>query len=113
MARNKQLKDDLGILYQTYKILPEELIKDALKAIAELEDEECHKTRTFPHTQLHKLVGLPKKADAIYECYINKISGWRYQVRYKDNYLELLNISSRKEHDNLGKVVKSKMNRFK
>jgi hypothetical protein len=40
------------------KILPEELKIDFLEALAELEDNECHRTRTFPKTRLHKVTGI-------------------------------------------------------
>jgi hypothetical protein len=38
------------------KVLPDEQLKIAfLEALAELEDNECHRTRKFPKTRLHKV----------------------------------------------------------
>lgn len=113
MADIKKLKDEHGIINKTKKILPLEYYASALAALAELEDNECHRTHTFPHTKLHKLTGVSLPIGDVYECYIDKISGWRYQVVYtKDQFISLLNISTPEEHDRVDKVVKSKKNKF-
>lgn len=112
MAEIKALRDENGIIRKAYNNLPKEYIEDALCALAELEDNECHRTHTFPHTQLHLLKGLGKGLEGIYECYIDKTSGWRFQVKYNNPYIDLINLSSPGEHDRIGKVVKSKKNSF-
>jgi len=47
-----------------------------LEALAELENHECHRTRKFPKTRLHRVVGYkePVWAD------IDKISGWGLHI---------------------------------
>lgn len=113
MAVIKRLKDDNGVLYETKKKLPDKYYGDLLATLAELEDNDCHRQHRFPHTELHKLKGLGKSVGDIYECYIHKISGWRFQVSYTaDGYIALLNISDAEEHDRIDKVVKSKKNSF-
>lgn len=112
MAEIKKLRDNLGVLHQTYKDLPSDYHSDLVKTLAELEDNECHRKHKFPHTQLHKAKGLGKAIGDIYICYIHKISGWRFQVQYKDGYIELLNISCPEEHDRVDKVIISKKNKF-
>lgn len=112
MGKIKPLRDCLGILYKTNKDLPEEYFGDLVKTLAELEDNECFRTKKFPHTQLHKIKAVGKKVGDIYECYIHKTSGWRFQVQYNDGFIELLNISCPAEHDRVDKVVKSKKNKF-
>ena len=45
------------------KILPTPGLKLALlEALAELEDNDCHKHRSFPKTQLHKVTGVNSTA---------------------------------------------------
>ena len=59
MAEIKKLLDEFGVIYEGNKILPDNFKLQFLEALAELEDNECHKTRTFPKTRLHK-VSRPK-----------------------------------------------------
>ena len=109
-----KLKDDNGILAQTKDILPVELFEDLLKTLSELEDDECYRKRKWAHCQLHKInVGKIIK-NPVYECYIDKVSGWRFQVQHADGgYISLCNITSVAEHDEIGKIVKRRKNKFK
>ena len=109
-----KLKDDNGILAQTKEKLPIELYEALLKTLSELEDNECYKKRNWPHCQLHKIDVGKKIKNPVYECYIDKVSGWRFQVPHADGgYISLCNITSGAEHDEVGKIVKRKKNKFK
>ena len=80
MAEIKVLLDEYGIIYQANKILPDDAHKlDFLSALAELEDNSCHKKREYPKTRLHLITGYSK---AIYRADINKTSGWRLHVQF-------------------------------
>jgi hypothetical protein len=73
MAQTLTLRDEYGIIYEAMKILPNDKLKIGfLEALAELEDGECHRTRTFPKTRLHKVTGVKQ---AIYRADIDKILG--------------------------------------
>ena len=110
MADIKKLLDEYGIIYEADKILPVEYKLDFLSALAELENNECHKTRTFPRTRLHKVKGIQQ---AIYRADIDKISGWRIHIQYsKDGYLVLKDIIEGQNHDNVVQVIKAKRNRY-
>jgi hypothetical protein len=111
MAEIKKLLDEFGIIYEANKILPDEYKIKFLEALAELEDNGCHKERTFPKTQLHKVTGVEQ---AIYRAYIDKISGWRIHLQYekKSGYLILKDIIEGQKHDDVIKVIKSKKNRY-
>jgi hypothetical protein len=86
MAQTLTLCDEYGIIYQAMKILPDDLKIGFLEALAELEDNECHRTRTFPKTRLHKVKGVKQ---AIYRADIDKISGWRIHVQYINGQIHL------------------------
>ena len=59
LAQTKPLFDDYGIIHEAMEILPTDKLKLAfLEALAELEDNEAHKTRSFPRTRLHKIAGI-------------------------------------------------------
>ncbi|WP_322657531.1 hypothetical protein [Dendronalium sp. ChiSLP03b] len=78
--------------------------------MAELEDNECHETRTFPKTRLHKVTGIKQ---AIYRADIDKISGWRIHLQYSERQIYLKDIIEGQEHDDVVvKVIKSKKNRY-
>jgi hypothetical protein len=68
MSQIKSLLDEYGVIHEAMKILPEDIKIDFLEALAELEDNECHRTRTFPKTRLHKVKGIKQ---AIYRADIN------------------------------------------
>lgn len=109
----KPLIDEFAVFAKAYKTLPESLYKDFLKAISELEDNECHRTHKFPHTQLHSIEG-DIKDYSVYRAYINKLSGWRLHLQYgkKDHYLHVIDIIPGNNHDHVIKEIKNKKNRY-
>ena len=110
MAEIKPIFDEYGIIFEAEKCLPKEFKLDFLTAIAELENNENHRTFTFPKTNLHKIVGFDK---SIYRAYINKISGWRIHLQYnKNGYIVLIDIIDPKKHDNVQEIIKSKKRRY-
>jgi hypothetical protein len=110
MAKTLTLCDEYGIIYQALKILPDDDLKISfLEALAELEDNECHRTRTFVKTRLHKVKGVKQ---AIYRADIDKISGWRIHIQYVDGQIHLKDIIEGKRHDDVIEVIKSKKTRY-
>ncbi|GAB4305014.1 MAG: hypothetical protein Fur0025_46970 [Oscillatoriaceae cyanobacterium] len=118
MAQNITLCDEYGIIYEAMKILPDDKLKIGfLEALAELEDQECHITRTFPKNRLHKVKGVKQ---AIYRADLDKTSGWRLHVQYiniKNNgtnqtEIHLKDIIEGQQHDDVIEVIKSKKNRY-
>ncbi len=111
MARVKPLEDDHGVIREASRSLPSEDLKVAfLEAIAELEDNDAHRTRTFPKTRLHRVTGLKQ---AIYRADVTKTSGWRIHVQYDSNRLALRDLVRGKDHDEVIEVIKAKANRYK
>ncbi len=109
MAQIKPLLDEYGVIHEAMKILPEYLKIDFLEALAELEDNECHRTRNFPKTRLHKVAGIKQ---AIYRADINKVSGWRIHLQYIDGKIHLKDIINGQHHDNVMQVIKLKKDRY-
>ncbi|MBD2666582.1 hypothetical protein B6N60_02877 [Richelia sinica FACHB-800] len=109
MPSIKPLLDEYGVIHEAMKILPEELKLNFLEALAELEDNECHRTRTFPKTRLHKVMGIKQ---AIYRADIDKISGWRIHLQYIEGKIHLKDIIGGQKHDNVIEVIKSKKDRY-
>ena len=110
MVQTITLCDEYGIIYQAMKVLPDEELKIAfLEALAELEDNECHRTRKFPKTRLHKVKGVKQ---AIYRADIDKISGWRIHVQYIKSHIHLKDIIEGQKHDDVLDVIKSKKTRY-
>jgi len=110
MAQTLTLCDEYGIIYQAMKILPDIQLKiDFFEALAELEDGECHRTRKFPKTRLHKVKGVKQ---AIYRADIDKVSGWRIHVQYVDGQIRLKDIIEGQRHDDVLEVIKSKKVRY-
>ncbi|WP_071189141.1 hypothetical protein [Trichormus sp. NMC-1] len=109
MPQIKPLLDEYGVIYEAMKILPEDLKIDFLQALAELEDNECHRTRTFPKTRLHKVTGIKQ---AIYRADIDKISGWRIHLQYIEGRIHLKDIIGGQHHDNVIEVIKLKKDRY-
>jgi hypothetical protein len=110
VAQTLTLCDEYGIIYQAMKILPDDELKIGfLEALAELEDNECHRTRKFPKTRLHKVKGVKQ---AIYRADIDKVSGWRIHVQYVDGQLHLKDIIEGQRHDDVIQVIKSKKARY-
>ncbi|ADI63844.1 hypothetical protein [Trichormus azollae] len=58
MGQIKPLLDKYSVLHEAMRILPEELKINFLEALAELENNECHRTRKFLKTRLHKVTGI-------------------------------------------------------
>lgn len=110
MARTLTLQDQYGVIYQAIKILPNDDLKISfLEALAELEDSECHRTRKFPKTRLHKIRGIKQ---AIYRADIDKISGWRLHIQYVNGEIHLKDIIEDQKHDDVMEVIKSKKIRY-
>ncbi|MCC5627517.1 hypothetical protein LC613_04865 [Nostoc sphaeroides CHAB 2801] len=110
MTQTLTLCDEYGIIYQAMKILPDDELKIAfLEALAELEDNECHRTRKFPKTRLHKIKGVKQ---AIYRADIDKVSGWRIHVQYINGQIHLKDIIEGQRHDDVIEVIKSKKARY-
>lgn len=111
MAEIKALLDAYGVIYDAQKSLPDERHRlQFLEALAELENNECHRTRTFPVTRLHKVTGVKQ---AIYRADVDKISGWRIHLQYSnDGVLHLKDLVPGSQHDNVVDVIKSKKNRY-
>jgi len=110
MAELKQLLDEYGIIYDAMKMLPDAKLKvEFLEALAELENNECHRTRSFPKTRLHRVSGVKQ---AIYRADITKISGWRIHVQYIDGNLVLKDVIAGSRHDDVIRVINSKKGRY-
>ena len=112
MAEIKVLLDQFGIIHEANKILPDDNHKiEFLSALAELEDNACHKNRNFPKTRLHRIKGGKK---TIYRADINQISGWRIHLQYDGNtgQIHLKDIIEGQRHDDVTKVIKSKKGRY-
>ncbi len=110
MAQTLTLCDEYGVIYEAMKILPDNELKiDFLEALAELEDKECHRTRKFPKTRLHRVNGVKQ---AIYRADINKISGWRIHVQYINGQIHLKDIIEGQRHDDVIQVIKSRKSRY-
>lgn len=110
MTQTLTLCDEYGIIYQAMKILPDNQLKICfLEALAELEDSECHRTRTFPKTRLHKVKGVKQ---AIYRADIDKISGWRIHVQYINGQIHLKDVIEGQKHNDVLDVIKSRKERY-
>lgn len=110
MGQTLTLCDKYGIIHQAMKILPDDQLKIGfLEALAELQDNECHRTRKFPKTRLHKIKGVKQ---AIYRGDIDKISGWRLHIQYIEGEIHLKDIIEGQRHDDVLEVIKSKKARY-
>lgn len=110
MAQTLTLCDEYGIIYEAMKILPDDELKISfLEALSELEDQECHKTRKFPKTRLHKIKGIKQ---AVYRADIDKISGWRIHIQYINEQIHLKDIIEGQRHDDVIEVIKSKKSQY-
>lgn len=110
MAQTLILCDEYGIIYQAMKILPDDYLKiGLLEALAELEDRECHRTRKFPKTRLHRVRGVKQ---AVYRADIDKVSGWRIHIQYVEGQIHLKDIIEGRRHDDVLQVIKSKKARY-
>ncbi len=82
-----------------------------LEALAVREDNDCHKSSSFPKTRLHRVTGYEK---AIYRADINKTSGWRIHVQYDKQTKQLLlkDIIPGQQHDDVIRIIKAKKERY-
>lgn len=110
MARTSVLLDAWGVIYEAEKNLPGEQLKIGfLEALAELEDHECHRTRKFPKTRLHRVVGYK---EPVYRADIDKISGWRLHLQYADGQIHLKDIIEGQKHDDVLSQIEAKKVRY-
>lgn len=107
---NKSLRDPNGVIRKAYSILPEELYADFLKTLDELENNDCHTHHRYPHTETHKVKGIKQN---VYRSYINKVSGWRIHFQFVDSYVELNDVLTREEHDDVVRVIKQRKGRYR
>ena len=110
MATRKPLIDEHGVIRDAVKTLPDPLKIEFLDALAELEDSECHRQRSFPKTRLHRVRGVKQ---AVYRADINKISGWRIHLQYEEGNVALKQVIEGKLHDNALRVIKTQKGRFR
>ena len=108
MARTNPLFDEWGVIYAAVKNLPSDELKlRFLEALAELEDHDCYRTRSFPKTRLHRVVGYK---EPVYRADVDKISGWRLHVQYDDGQVHLKDlIEGQKPDDVLGQIESKKV----
>ncbi|MCZ7651807.1 MAG: hypothetical protein M5U13_11870 [Thermoanaerobaculia bacterium] len=110
MAQTKSLFDQYGVVHNAFHDLPDDSMRvEFLAALAELEDNECHRTRSFPRTRLHRVTGVK---EAIYRADVTKVSGWRIHVQYIDGGLHLKDLLPGANHDDVIRVIKSKRGRY-
>lgn len=110
MAEVKPLLDEYGIILEALKKLPDNKLKlEFLDSLAELENNDCHKQRSFPKTRLHRVRGVKQ---AIYRADITKISGWRIHLQYVDGKIVLKDVIEGNRHDDVIKVIRSKKGRY-
>ncbi|MGI9244387.1 MAG: hypothetical protein ACR2RV_26545 [Verrucomicrobiales bacterium] len=109
MATRKPLIDQHGVIREAVKKLPDHLKAEFLDALAELEDSECHRQRSFPKTRLHRVRGVKQ---AIYRADINKISGWRIHLQYEDGNVALKQVIEGQLHDSPVRVIKTQKGRY-
>ena len=110
LAETKPLFDDYGIIHEAMKILPTDKLKlSFMGALAKLEDNEAHKTRSFPRTRLHKVTGIKQ---AVYRADIDKISGWRLHVQYTNGEIHPKDIIEGQKHDAVIRIINAKKDRY-
>ena len=111
MAQTSALFDGWGVIYDAAKRLPGADLKLAfIEALAELEDHECHRTRKFPKTRLHRVVGYK---EAVYRADIDKVSGWRIHVQYEEGgQVHLKDIIDGQKHDDVLGQIEAKKIRY-
>ena len=111
MTRIKALGDEFDVIREASRSLPSEELKVAfLEAVAELEDNEAHRTHAFPKTRFHRIRGIKQE---IYRADVTKTSGWRIHAQYsKAGTIELRDLVPGDEHDQVVQVVKAKKHRY-
>ena len=101
MSKRKPLLDEYGVIYEALVKIPDNKLKmEFLEALAELEDNNCHRTRVRGVKQ------------NIYRADINKASGWRIHLQYVNGNIVLKDVIAGKRHDDVIKVIKSKKGRY-
>lgn len=110
-SRIKPLYDGNGVIRDAAKVLPTAELKLAfLDALAELEENECHRMKTYPRTRLH-LVSVGNLR--FLRGYIDKISGWRLHARFgAGGGLLLIDVIPGQKHDDVVQVVLAKKERY-
>jgi len=104
------LFDAWGVIHDAAKRLPTEGLKVGfLEALAELEDYEYHRTRKFPKTRLHRVVGYK---EPVYRADVDKISGWRLHLQYEDGQIHLKDIVEGQKHDSVLREIEAKKIRY-
>ena len=108
MARTSPLIDAWGVIHDASARLPNKELKlGFLDALAELEDHECHRTRKFPKTRLHRVVGYK---EPVYRADVDKVSGWRIHLQYEDGQVHLKDVVEGRKHDDaLGQIEAKKI----
>ena len=110
MARISPLFDGWGVIHDAAKRLPSEELKVGfLEALGELEDYECHRTRKFPKTRLHRVVGY---REPVYRADVDKISGWRLHLQYDDGQIHLKDLIEGRRHDDVLREIEAKKVRY-
>jgi hypothetical protein len=102
--------DEWGVIRDAHKRLPSDDLKVAfLSALEELEDNECHRTRKFPRTRLHKVTGYK---EAVYRADVDKVSGWRIHIQYSNGQINLKDIIEGQKHDDVLAEIQAKKERY-
>jgi len=110
MSGRKPLLDELGVIHEAFAKMRDNRLKmEFMEALAELEDNEYHRTRSFPKTRLHRIRGVRQP---IYRADINKASGWRIHVQYVNGNIVLKDVIHGKRHDDVLKVINAKKGRY-
>lgn len=112
MAEIKKLFDEYAVINNAQRSLPDDKHRLLfLEALAELENNECHKNRQFPVTRLHKMSGVKQ---TVYRGDVGKMPGWRIYVQYSkdDGALHLKDLAPPSKHDDPDKVVDSKSGKY-
>jgi hypothetical protein len=110
VARTIPLFDEWGVICDAARRLPNHQLKlDFLDALAELEGHECHRTRKFPKTRLHRVFGYK---EAVYRADIDKISGWRIHLQYEDGQVHLKDVIDGQKHDDVLGQIETKKVRY-
>ena len=89
----------------------EELKVGFLEALAELEDHECHRTRKFPKTRLHRVVGYKQPV------YTTEVISTRSRAgvctcNIEDGQIHLKDIIEGQKHDDVLQQIEAKKVRY-
>ena len=104
------MNQSVGVIYEAAKRVPSADLKLAfIEALAEMEDHECHRTREFPKTRLHRVVGYK---EAVYRADIDKVSGWRIHMQYEGGQVHLKDIIDGRKHDDVLGQIEAKKIRY-